>query len=121
MTSALSSRSALEPWISKLFHMMMKDVPDGYGRISLQQVLKADKEFWTKLAELTRAGIQPRMRAPRPLDGAIAVASIDPEILFMLLPLPVKVAAPHQPKPEKEKRSWQGQGQGQGQRQRCPD
>ena len=82
-----------ERYLSRLFNHLRKDVPVGFSKVSLQQVLRADRAAWTKLIEInspirrTGAGILP-------LDTALIQALESYEVGFNVVPLPKASSQP---------------------------
>ena len=77
-----------DQWVEKVFDVRTETPIDGYGHISLQQVIQADRKLFLKLAELTRDGIQLRADG-RPCDKIFITAMQHPDVLHLLQPLPV--------------------------------
>ena len=75
-------------WVEYLFSAMQRRVPDGFQPISYQQIVRADKELWRKMADDTRAGIVPTATGVRPLDISLAKWMQHSDVLFYLLPVP---------------------------------
>ena len=110
-----------EKYISRLFDRMSVDPPPGYGRASLTQVLRADRESFTQalkeLPDFARdaAGILP-------LDRFFVHVLQLTEVSFHLLPLPLKggekkggkgeAANPWRPQPYTAKGSCKDKGKG---------
>ena len=76
-----------EEWAEKLFAARYRDPPQGYQRVTQQQMLNADAQLFVRLAELTRAGVQ-TTAAGRPLDIAWDAAINDSSVTHLLQPLP---------------------------------
>ena len=76
-----------EEWAEKLFAARYRDPPQGYQRVTQQQMLNADAQLFVRLAELTRAGVQ-TTAAGRPLDIAWDAAINDSSVMHLLQPLP---------------------------------
>lgn len=47
-----------DKWVERVFDARLETPPDGYARITHQQVINADRKLFVKLAEATRSGIQ---------------------------------------------------------------
>ncbi|CAK9011251.1 unnamed protein product, partial [Durusdinium trenchii] len=75
-------------WIEKVFDARLENPPDGYGRITHQQVINADRRLFVKLAEATRSGIQ-LTAGGRPVELAFEAAMNHPDVLHLLQPMPV--------------------------------
>ena len=76
-----------EEWAEKVFAARYRDPPQGYQRVTQQQMLNADAQLFVRLAELTRAGVQ-TTAAGRPLDIAWDAAINDSSVMHLLQPLP---------------------------------
>jgi len=65
----------------------LESPPEGYQRITLQQIVNADKKLFLKLAEMTRNGIQVTAKG-RPVDLVFEQAMHHPDVLHLLQPMP---------------------------------
>jgi hypothetical protein len=74
--------------VEKLFKCRLKEQPHGYAQISYAQLHDADVALFHFLADHCRSGIVPDALGVRPLDTAIRLAMVDPEVVQLLLPLP---------------------------------
>ena len=81
--------SIQEAWIAHLFKLMHKDVPAGYSKVSMTQILSADREIFIRMADACRATIIPTLGADRPLDVSMKSLIHDPDVAYLTLPLPV--------------------------------
>ena len=81
--------STHEAWISKLFRIMQEPAIEGHAAVSLQQVYRADKRLWAKMADDTRGNIVPPVGGPKPLDVSMNKFMDHVEVTFLLLPLPL--------------------------------
>ena len=63
--------------------------PAGYSKVSIQQILRADKEAWLRLAEKLSDGIKRKADGTLPLDAEWMALQSDPRVVFHLLPLPL--------------------------------
>ena len=79
--------AAQEAWASHLFKLLHKDVPHGYHRVTITQILKADRELFVLMADECRASIIPRLGNVRPLDVAIKTLMHHPDVAYLTLPL----------------------------------
>ena len=74
-------------WVEKIFDCRVANQPDGYGKISMQQIINADRKLFVKLAEGSRSGVQ-TTAAGRPLDAIFRKTMEHPDVLHLLQPLP---------------------------------
>ena len=54
-------------WTEELLQVRLETPPPGYEKVSLQQIIQADRKLWVKLADVTRDGIQVQSFG-RPVD-----------------------------------------------------
>eukprot|EP00974_Lingulodinium_polyedra_P076821 7436221-Lingulodinium_polyedra.AAC.1 len=54
----LCSYATLERWTSCMLRAYMRDQPPGYARVSLEQLIKADQEFFRVAQQSVRDGIR---------------------------------------------------------------
>lgn len=81
--------SVHEEWVDKIiFHRLSIPLP-GYGKISIPQLLNADRALFTYLSSKTRGGIAPNGAGIRPLDVHLQAGINDNAVVFLLLPLPL--------------------------------
>ena len=87
-------------WVTFLFESLHREVPQGYNRANLSQVVSCDKAAWARLATLN---ISTREAADGtfPLGIALLNLKVDPSIALHLAPLakPVQTSAPSAPRP----------------------
>ena len=90
-----------EDWVQWLLQSLTKDVPSGFSTIKLDQVIRADKELWTILAQQCTGSLRPVNDVPA-LNAEFKRLTSDPRVTLYVLPLPTHVtkAAP-QPTPKK--------------------
>ena len=103
-----------ESWIMKLFRIMQEPALEGYRAISIEQVIKADKRLWTRMADATRSAIVPAAGQAKPLDTSLAIFMVDVEVTFLLLPLalPTGKTAHSEAAPYKKEEKVKGKGKG---------
>ena len=80
-----------EEWVQWLLQSITKDVPSGYGTVKLDQVIRADKELWTILAQQQNASLKPVNDVPA-LNDDFKRLTTDPRVTMFLLPLPASSA-----------------------------
>lgn len=86
--TGMISYNILATWILKLFEAMLKESPFGYRRVSLDQVMMADREIWKLISEATTANVNVMPSGIKPVDEAFNKFMFAPEVVFHLLPLP---------------------------------
>ena len=86
----LSSWECQSKWISPLWTTLSCQPPPGHGRISLEQLIKADKQLWTEMSKAyTGAVLAAVGQNEPPLDEHVLRLRNDPRVTMYLLPLPV--------------------------------
>ena len=76
-----------EIWSQILISQYLKEPPEGYRRLSLEQVQNADLELFKGAMRMTHKGIRPTVAGQRPLEDAILVLKDLPEVRLYLQPL----------------------------------
>jgi hypothetical protein len=77
-----------EEWLKELFSHLTRPAPPGFSSPNLQQLLRADRELFVKMGEVTRSGITVRPTGVLPLDEAMRTLMFSAPVQFHLLPLP---------------------------------
>ncbi|CAE7224143.1 unnamed protein product [Symbiodinium sp. CCMP2592] len=98
-----------EKWAERLLHSRYREVPSGYTRVSIQQLLQADKQLFVTAANECRSGVQVT-ETGRPLDGAWMRCADLTEVSHLLAPL----ASPPPAKIPFERPTPYGRGKGRG-------
>ena len=88
----LVSWAVSQTWLATMFNNYATDPPSGYGRITLQQLIRADKELWTLAARQTTS-IRPDAKGDRPLDALLKTLMNDPRVTMHMLALPQRASA----------------------------
>jgi len=91
-----------ERYLSMLFSHLRKDPVEGYSRVSLQQILRADRAAWTRLIE-TGVPVRRNHAGQLPLDTELIAALESYDVAFNLVPLP---KAPPKPDWREHKSSY---------------
>jgi len=100
--AALLSFDQHEKLIKYYFKEHLADPLPGYGRISLEQIARTDKEIFRRMAEETRAGLSLTPSGGYPLDDVIERVRVEPRIVVLMMPLPAaRVPAAVEPNPAK--------------------
>jgi len=85
----LSSWECQSKWINQLLTILNTPPPPGHARITLEQLIKADKQLWTELArKFTGAIVAATGANEPPFDQHILQLRNDPRVTMYLLPLP---------------------------------
>ena len=79
--------AVLEKWANTLFERLQQEPPSGYKYVSHEQLLRADKALWLKVAEDTRSNVQSK-GGVKPVDEAIERWSVHPGVQYHMMPLP---------------------------------
>ena len=84
----LMSWETHEAWVQCLFKNLAAAAPKGFGCISIQQLLRADKEIFSLIANEITGPIKQRPGSPSPVDALMTRFMHDPRVLVHLTPLP---------------------------------
>ena len=88
-------------WINYMLNLLSRPVNPGFQSIKLDQLVRADREMWTLLAQEVTGSL--KMKGNEiPLDKHVTRLSTDPRVTMLLLPLPAnqRVSEPaDKPKP----------------------
>ena len=90
----LAEFSIFESYHDFLYNLLTTEVPSSHICVNLEQILRADRLVWKRMAELTRDGINPTTvltagvpSKSYPLHSALDKACVDPVVLSALQPL----------------------------------
>ena len=98
--ASLISWEKHESWVSAMFQAYSAEPPPSFAKVTMPQLLRADKELFTILAREVET-IQPDATGVRPLDDAITRLKTDPRVTMHLLPLPTKAHSVEAANPNK--------------------
>ena len=84
--------NAFETWTTTLLSSYLRPPPEGYRRVSLEQLHAADLELFKCLMAATRSGIRATAFGQRPLEEALRRYSDSAEVRLYLQPLQGKDA-----------------------------
>jgi len=73
-------------WVQQLLTTLSKDVADGFNKVRIEQVIRADKELFTILANEQRGNIRPTAGGVLPIDVAFNRLRTDPRVIMHILP-----------------------------------
>ena len=74
-------------WVQYLLNLLSKPAPEGYNRVRMDQLVKADRELFLIMAEDFQ--VSGKNLADGAMDAAMHQLKTDPRITMHLLPLPV--------------------------------
>ena len=79
-----------ETWVQFMLNAMTKDCPAGFHAVKSEQMIKADRELWTILAQENLDSLKPNNDVPV-LNKPFKTLVTDPRITMYLLPVPASV------------------------------
>ena len=88
----------MEKWHRFLMDSMQVHAPPGYKSPTVEQILRADRAGWIRIAEKVD-GLRRRPDGTLPLDEALDSLKTDPTTIFHMMPLPMPRAADKPTKP----------------------
>lgn len=80
-------------WVQYLLGVLSKAAPEGYTKVKIDQVIKADKELFMIMAEEHQHGDQRLTDVPSPMNAAFQKLITDPRVTMFLLPVPSHAVA----------------------------
>ena len=86
--SRLINWSTHQTWMQQLLTTLSKDPPEGYGRVKIEHVARADRELFTIMANEIKGSLRPSSTGTLPMDEAMKQLRVDPRVTMHLLPLP---------------------------------
>ncbi|CAE7485409.1 unnamed protein product, partial [Symbiodinium necroappetens] len=101
---------AQENWHKFLMDRLAESPPPNFRRISTEQVLRADRQAWQKLAEIVPS-IKRTSAGALPLDAAFPTLPTEGSISFYLLPTRLQELDDKPPR-----KPWKGNGKGKDQK-----
>ena len=96
----VASYAEVEKYNTFLTMHLQTPAPPGYGKISVSQIVQADRHAWLRLAEKLTQGIRRRPDNSLPMGRALNELEADPRVSFNLLPSPPIDSKRHQADPE---------------------
>ena len=92
-----------QKWIQYLFNLMRQPPPPNFKAPTLTQLLRADRQAFVRLQELSRDGIKPHADGTRPLDALIDNLPKDHTVVYYMLPTAQEKTRPKPAKPATQK------------------
>ncbi|CAE7528686.1 IPI1 [Symbiodinium sp. CCMP2592] len=93
-----------ERWVEALFTARFRDPPDNYARVTLQQLMQADRQLFVEAADRTRHGIQ-LVSDGKPVDKIWSETMTCNNVTHLLQPLVTAPPAPFRPGPYDDRRT----------------
>ena len=100
----LISWAVHERWISTILGTLSRPSPPGFASVKTDQIVRADRELFTLLAQEHRGTLKATGGGQPPLDALLTNMITDPRITMFLLPLPAHSKSSlksDDPKPDK--------------------
>eukprot|EP00435_Cladocopium_sp_Y103_P067680 s126_g30.t1 len=94
--AGVASFLVLEKWANLLFERLQQEPPGGHKYVTHDQILRADKALWLKVAEQTRAKVQSN-GTDKAVDEAIEKWSLHAEVQYHMMPLPFAASSTSKP------------------------
>ena len=77
-----------EMWVQQLLGQLTREPPVGFSKVSIHQVIRADRELFTIMAQELQDSVQPDARGQLPMEMKLKELRTDPRVTMFLLPLP---------------------------------
>jgi hypothetical protein len=84
----LMSNDIHDKWVQSLLMQLTRESPSGYARVTMEQLLRADKELFTLMSQEHNGPFTNGPKGELPLDLLMVQLMHDPRISLHLLPLP---------------------------------
>ena len=101
-----------QKWVQYLFQMMRQPAPPGFKQPSITQLLRADRQAFVRMQEMTRTGIRPLADGTRPLDAIVEDLPRDHTVMYYMMPTQAEKAGKPAAKQPEKKEPWKAWGQG---------
>ena len=88
----LISNDIHEKWLQNLLTQLTRESPSGYAKVNMEQLLRADKELFTLMAQEHTGPFTLGPKGELPLDLLMMRLMHDPRVSLHLLPLPSSAA-----------------------------
>eukprot|EP00435_Cladocopium_sp_Y103_P018181 s871_g4.t1 len=85
---SLISQVEHEIWVQQLLCHLTREAPMGFSRISTSQLIRADRELFTLMAQELQGSLQPTGSGEFPMEKKLKELRTDPRVTMFLLPLP---------------------------------
>ena len=74
-------------WVHRLFNTLSQGVPVGFGKVSLVQILRADRELLVLMTHEVAEPMRPDAGAPKTMDVAMGRLIADPRLMVYVIPV----------------------------------
>ena len=85
---ALISNAEHELWVQQLLTQMTREPPSGFSKVTASQVIRADRERFTVIAQEIQGPLKADATGVFPMEKKLKELRHDPRITMYLLPLP---------------------------------
>ena len=82
----LLAYEVFQRWVGYMFQLLREAPPPGFNAPSITQLLRADRQAFVRMQELTRDGIRPLPTGDRPLDAVIRNSEGDRNVIYYMMP-----------------------------------
>ena len=82
-----------QKWVQQLLNLLTKEAPTGFNKIRIDQLIQADKELFTVMAQEFQMSDKKLSDTPAPMEVAMKALCSDPRITMHVLPLPKSIRA----------------------------
>ena len=96
----------LDKWHRYMFQLTRQAPPPGFKQPTMTQLLRADRQAFVRMQELSRDGIRPLADGTRPLDRIVGDLEKDHSVVYYLLPTPLPTKEPKVVKNPKKEDNW---------------
>ena len=84
----LASYESMELVMDLFLRELMRAPPPGFSKVTLDQLLRADRELFFKLGHRCRTGVRRMPDGRRPFDVQVPLIIDSPQFRYLLMPLP---------------------------------
>ena len=85
---SLITNNEHEIWVQQLLTQLTRDPPAGFAKVTTGQILRADRELFTVMAQELQGSLQPNAAGELPMEKKLKELRVDPRITMFLLPMP---------------------------------
>ena len=78
-----------ERWVTTMLNTLSRPSPPGFSQVKVEQLVRADRELFTLLAQEHRGSLKATGGGAPPLDALLTNMITDPRVTMFLLPVPL--------------------------------